>query len=905
MGKPKYSIGIDLGTTNCALAFAPLDAKASASEILPISQWISSATLAALETLPSFLYLPSDEESAALGGQSKGGNWVTGLFARDQTMAHPGRVVSSAKSWLSTASIDQTTNFLPWGSDQLSEAEKLSPVRASSLLLNYLRSAWDDAFPQAKFDEQQITITVPASFDASAQRLTLKAAQDAGFPKSVRLLEEPQAAFCRWLEANDALATFQKSIPELVERAQCVLVVDVGGGTSDFSLFEVRMRSNQKLPEIKRVAVSDHILLGGDNIDLAMAHVIAEVQLDGSLSPDQWSHLIAQCRRIKEEALSHPDQKEEFKLAVPGRGSGLFAGTLTAAFLPEDIQIILFEGFYPECEADDKPERATAGLREFGLPYAKDSAVTRHLAEFLSARPAIDAVLFNGGSLKPLAIQERLTHVIGKWQGKTPAVLPNIEPDLAVARGAASYGWMLQNQSSRIEAGASRTIFLEVKTEGESESLVCVLPKGTPQEQDVVVDDLNLELQANQPVVFQLVSSTRHDHIKAGEVISPGKSDFHRLPPLQTIAKAGGRNSIPVHLNSRVNAIGLLQIECVDLKDLEQRWPLEFCLSGVGHPVKSGGAAKDLGFSRSTLDAARGRIEKLFNRPSDPTDKLTVNRLTGSLEKLFNQPKQEWNALLLRKLWETHIQCLEWNYLSIDHEECWIAFAGFLLRPGFGVQFDEARIDQLWRPEETGYEYRDKRIELARYVMWRRVSGGLNRERQEALTAECLKKFRLPAKPSAETVRLVGALERLGRDQKGELCDCLLLRGSELATAGGYSDPYWNSLMLLLNRAPIYAGPETVLPAEKVATAFETLRKLDWNESPLISIVPLFLRAARLVDNPALDLPKKLRSDIIYKLRKSGVAPVKLSPIERFQELEGSEQISLLGESLPPGLILR
>ncbi|MDF1816688.1 MAG: Hsp70 family protein [Verrucomicrobiales bacterium] len=903
MSKAQYSIGIDLGTTNCALAYAPLAADNSDSTILPVSQWDTATTLVESDTLPSFLYRPGKEEAAQLQGKAGGGDWIAGRFAREQTTSNPARVVLSAKSWLSTSGIDQNTNFLPRNSDQLTEQGKLSPTRASALLLNYLRNAWNDEFPDAKFDDQQITVTVPASFDAAAQRLTLQAAKDAGYPAGVRLLEEPQAAFCRWLETNDAAAAFHDTLPELAERPQCILVVDVGGGTSDFSLFEVRTKKNSALPAIKRIAVSEHILLGGDNIDLAMAHVVAEIQFESSLSPDQWSHLIAQCRRIKEQALANPDSQENFKIAVPGKGSGLLDSTLTAELSPDDMQIILFEGFYPECEADELPEKTAAGLREFGLPYAKDSAVTKHLAAFLSGRPQVDAVLFNGGSLKPEPIQEKLRAVIGKWQGHTPAILPNPEPDLAVARGAASYGWFLQNQSSRIEAGAARSLFLEVAEKDGGTSLVCILPKGTPQEEDVVIDHLNLSLQANQPVTFQLYSSPRLDNVKAGEVLPPNKHDLHRLPPLETIAKAEGRDAIPVHLSAKINAIGLLQLECVDLQDLEVRWPLEFILSGASQPVGSS-AASDIGISRPKLKNAQKRIRKMFSSPLNPKDKLTANRLIASVEKIVELPKHEWNAILLRKLWETHAECLEWSYISIDHEETWIALAGYLLRPGYGVKFDEERIDQLWHPEETGYEFPGKRIDPARYVLWRRVAGGLDRQRQEKLAAECLQKLQTAAKPSAEAVRLIGALERLGPAQKSEFCRLLLDKGKDLAESGGYSDPYWVSLMLLLNRAPVYAGPETVLPTDEVETAFAALRKLDWKREDLSSIPPLFLRAARQIDDPALDLPKKLRNDILSKLKKSGVPPVKLAPVQQYQEIERDEQASLLGETLPPGLVL-
>ena len=903
MNTARFSIGIDLGTTNCALAFAPLSADASKSEVMPVSQWDSATSLIESETLPSFLYLPGEKED--LRGKSKGGKWIVGRFAQNQTVANPGRVVQSAKSWLSTPAVDPTTKFLPWGGDVLAEADKISAIRASGLLLNYLKSAWDERF-EAKFDEQEITITVPASFDASAQRLTLEAAHEAGFPKSVRLLEEPQAAFYRWMEAHESQNTLVEILPELGKRAHAIAVVDIGGGTSDFSLFEIRLRKHKTLPEIKRIAVSDHLLLGGDNIDLALAHV-AQMQLETDLSADQWSHLIAQCRIVKEQALADPSRTTNFKVAVPGRGSGLIASTLSAELDPEDVQMVLFEGFYPQCEADDKPDRAVAGLQEFGLPYAKDSAITKHLAAFLAGRPQVDAVLFNGGSLKPESIQERLTEAISDWQGSKPVVLPNAEPDLAVARGAASFGWLLEHQASRIQAGAARSLFLEVGGDGDQSSLVCIMPKGTPPEEEVLIDDLDLELQVNMPVSFQLLSSSRYDDAEPGEVISRRTTDFHRLPPLETTASSrkrpGDKERVSVFLSTKLNAVGLLQLECVDAADSSARWPLEFNLSGKNHPAAAG-PSLDLGVSEEKLAKAEKRIVDLFSRDLNKRDKLTATRLTTSLEKILGLPKHEWNAVLLRKLWETLADCLGWTYISQEHEEAWLGIGGFLLRPGFGIQFDEERIDQLWKSEDTNYEFPSKKIDLARYVLWRRVSGGLSFERQTMLSQESLPLLS-KQKPPVEVVRMVGALERLTPEQKATLCEPILAKGLELAEQNGYSEPFWTALTQLLNRAPIYAGTESVLPPETVATTFDALQKLDWRREDLAGIVPLFLRAARRVESNSVDLPKKLRNEILAKLRKSKVPATKLTPLEKFVEVEKSDQVNLMGESLPPGIVLK
>ena len=302
------------------------------------------------------------------------------------------------------------------------------------------------------FEEQDITITVPASFDAVAQQLTLDAAREAGYPEDVRLLEEPQAAFYRWLEHGDTQGDTWKKGSGRDEHH--VLVVDVGGGTTDFTLFEVTSQSGTTTPHIKRIAVSDHLLLGGDNIDLAIAHRVESRLTQDPLSSVQWNFLVALCRDLKERCLSDPSD-QVFPVSIPGRGSSLFSGTLSGQIARTEVESIVLDGFFPECDAGDQPERTQAGLREWALPYAADSAVTRYLAEFLHDRPPVNAILFNGGSLYPERLRLRLQKLIGRWQnGAEPQILHNPEPSLAVARGAARFGRIVRRRAQRIEAGS-------------------------------------------------------------------------------------------------------------------------------------------------------------------------------------------------------------------------------------------------------------------------------------------------------------------------------------------------------------------------------------------------------------------------------------------------------------------
>src|SRR5882672_1448897 len=498
MIRARFSIGIDLGTTNCALAFVPLHGEAM-SEILGIPQWETLSGITESSALPSFHYLPDEAAAAQIQGREAGNEeWIVGRLARKKAGESPGRVVHSAKSWLCHHTSDRSAPFLPLGSDDIAGNSKISPVRASALILNHLKGAWDSRFADAgadfEFDGQEITVTVPASFDAAAQRLTLLAAAEAGFPETTRLLEEPQATFYCWLEQHDFATDLGSKLPNDNNETHRVLVVDIGGGTSDFSLFELRSHSRSSAPRIKREAVSDHILLGGDNVDLAIAHLLEPRLIGerGKLSGPQWDDLVARCRDLKEKTLSREGRPDEpFPISLPGRGSGLVAAAHTAQLTRAEVQAVLLDGFFPECDSQAHPYRTQTALKDWGLPYASDSAVTRHLADFLRGRPRVDAILFNGGSLHPAVLRQRICQLVGKWQGgRSPLALENADPDLAVARGAALFGKSVHRNAEHIEAGAARSVFLEVLSEQSREnagqawrSLVCVLPRGASSRQ--------------------------------------------------------------------------------------------------------------------------------------------------------------------------------------------------------------------------------------------------------------------------------------------------------------------------------------------------------------------------------------------------------------------------------------
>jgi molecular chaperone DnaK (HSP70) len=918
MPPPKFSIGIDLGTTNCAMAFQTLDGANPHSNPYLIPQWETATGFSELSTLPSFLYLPTDQESAQMSAQrARPGEWVPGRFARKKAVESPGRVVHSAKSWLCHHAVDRTAAFLPWRSDAIPVDKRISPIRASALLLEYLRVAWDAMFAKqgALFNEQEIIITVPASFDAAAQRLTLDAACEAGYPERVRLLEEPQAAFYCWLEQHQTSDQFWGQIKG--EQTQHLLVIDIGGGTSDFSLFAINSGTAQ--PQIKRIAVGEHLLLGGDNIDLALAHHLASRLTNSELSPTQWNFLVARCRDLKERCLAE-SSGDTFPVSIPGRGSGLLGGTLSGQITRANIESIVLDGFFPACDADDQPARTQAGLREWTLPYAPDSRVTLYLAEFLRGLPPVDAILFNGGSLYPKVLRTRLQQQIARWQdGVEPRILHNSALDLAVALGAAGFGGIIHRRAQRIEAGAARAIYLEVHKRAEKEraapALVCLLPRNAPSEEEFRIDQPGLELRVNRPVRFQPYYSTRHLDDKAGSVVAWNDRDFHKLPPLQATARVTVRspkdNKVPVTLTARMNELGLLHVACVSADPaIHESWPLEFDLRphllGDADLEQSTATAApaDLGVDPAKLDAARRRIVTLFSRPLDTRDKLTAANLLKSLEKILELPKAEWNLGLIRSLWPALNESFSCREESVEHEEAWLILAGFLLRPGFGAEQDSGRIDQLWRLHTDQLAYPGKRTQIQRYILWRRVAGGLSQERQEMILAPELPKLRTQKSPPLELVRLTGSLERIGSGTKTEMIELFTRTACELAMNKQHCPPYLVALGLLLNRAPLYAGPDSVVPAIQVEQAFDALSDLDWSESEFAEIQTLFLRASRIVDDPAIDLPRAIREKIARKLEQSGVSPVKLERVRTFVPIAGSERANLFGESLPPGLVI-
>jgi len=576
-------LGIDLGTTNSALATASDD---QAPVAQAITQVVGPGEIAERPTLPSFLLLPSEQEVPASHLQlpwSGPMRYAVGTFARDRGAELPHRLVASAKSWLCNPAIDRTAQVLPFRGAQreLDEAmqggERVSPVNASARYLAHLRAAWDDANPDEPADEQEVLVTVPASFDPVARELTVVAAREAGFDK-VTLLEEPQAAFYAYLAARgDA---WRKDLSP----GDVVLVCDLGGGTTDFSLIEVRDDAGNLT--VERIAVGDHILLGGDNMDLALA-ALAQRGIDKQLDAMQQRALVYAARSAKEALLS--DQPPaSVPISILARGSKLVGGTIKTKLEREAAEALLVDGFFPKVEADAKAQRRrSVGLKELGLPYAHDPAITRHLAEFLGRFGRMPtAVLFNGGVMKAKKIQARIVELLRTWTGRDVRVLAGADLDLAVALGAAYYGQARRGKGIRIRGGTARAYYIGIESAmpaipGFAPPLkaLCVAPQGLEEGSTVELPDDELGVVVGETSTFRFFAAATRADDTAGALVDADAEGIAELDPVEKLVEVeGDRKSgdlVPVRLEAHVTEVGTLELWCV-ARDGHGRWKLEY-----------------------------------------------------------------------------------------------------------------------------------------------------------------------------------------------------------------------------------------------------------------------------------------------------------------------------------------
>lgn len=591
---PRYIVGIDLGTTNTVVAYVPVGEEQPPIQLLPIPQIVAAGTVESRSMLPSFLYvaLEAEQRSGAYDlPWQRGLGHVVGEWARRQAAETPQRVVGAAKSWLACSRVDRRQPILPWNAPD--EVPRISPVLASQRYLEHAAAAWHAAFPDAPLAEQIVVLTVPASFDASARELTREAALAAGLPESVVLLEEPQAAVYAWLA--DRGDRWRK----LLRVGDKVLVCDVGGGTTDLSLIGVAEENGQLF--LERLAVGNHLLVGGDNMDLALAHRMAGLFAEKGVKLDPWQSVALwhACRTAKESLLS-PGGPETHTISILGRGTRLVGGTVSVEVDRQIVARLLVDGFFPFAALADRPaRRAASGFRELGLPFETDTAITRHLAAFLSAHGDSGAaaqpthVLFNGGVFKADVLRHRLLEVLATWfPGEPPPQPLHGAPDLdhAVARGAAYYGWVKQHGGMRIRGGTARAYYVGIETAGPAVPgaprplrALCVVPIGMEEGSETDVPSDEIGLVVGEPAHFRFFSSSVRKQDRPGDLLEQWRDDeLQETDSMETTLPRDEKileDYVPVQFHSKVTELGMLELWCHSTQT-SGRWKLEFSVRG-------------------------------------------------------------------------------------------------------------------------------------------------------------------------------------------------------------------------------------------------------------------------------------------------------------------------------------
>lgn len=919
MKQHRYIIGIDLGTTNSAVSYVDLSDESISKpqiQIFRIPQVTAPGEISRLSVLPSFLFITGeydiDIESTSLPWDNRPSK-ISGAYARDYGKKVPSRLVFSAKSWLCHSKVDRKSSILPWGSDK--SVKKVSPVAASSVYLNHIRMAWNTRMgddEDAWMENQMVILTVPASFDEVARDLTVEAARMAGI-SNVVLLEEPLAAFYSWLGRHET--EWQRH----VSSGNLILVCDVGGGTTDFTLIALQeIDGNQRF---ERIAVGDHLILGGDNIDLTLARTIAE-KMQGStgqqLSLDRWQSLCHQCREAKEAILS--DAAESKTITLIGEGRSLIAGTLSSNLDKNEIEKTVLDGFFPIIEDSDLKtmgdKKQRKGITEFGLPYEKEPAITKHLCQFLSNHQSDiqnfiqtenvyqpDVILFNGGSLKPAWIQNRIGESIKSWSKseQTPSILKNPEPFLAVAVGAAYYGLVKMGHGVRVGSGSARSYYLGIDT-NEGKQAMCIVERGQEEGSENNFDNKTFEVLANQPVRFDLFSSSYRSGDNIGEIFNVDDS-FSLLPPLQTVIQYGKssiQKHIPIIIETQYSELGALSIWC-RAKQSEHRWQLRFELR---EKIKQKEILAIDTLEESQIEYVRDAVRKVFS----PNVEESPEKLMQRISEITDRQKEDWPLGMLRELVDLMVSLKKQRGLSPQHESRWLNLTGYAIRPGFGDPLDEHRVAQLWKLYKSGPQNpRNPQVLSEWWIFWRRISGGLTAGQQRQFMQDLNPLFKSKKNASRrilpqERIELwmtIANLERLSSEDKMEWVNRLLKE----MTPKKVKQQHWWALSRLCARELLYGPVDRVNDKQNLQQWIQWIMKQEWrNMKPIFSALS---QMARKTGDRKRDFDDNFQQSIIDWMQSHGAENNQIKYLSRVIAVSQIEEKTIFGESLPSGIILR
>ena len=919
----QYVIGIDLGTTNSAVSYVDVAAlkktmedtrqtpdKDSVIKVFNIPQLTGLGEFTKISVLPSFLYIPGEydiSKEVLKHPWKKREDLFAGTFARDHGSKIPSRLVSSAKSWLCNPGVDREAKILPWGSEGF---EKVSPVTATSEYLGHIRSAWNHFVKdEDRFLENQfVVITVPASFNEEARDLTMEAVKLAGFGESVTLLEEPLAAFYSWLIRHES--DWQTRVGE----GELILVCDVGGGTTDFSL--ITLKQTDGTPRFERVAVGDHLILGGDNIDLALARIVErKFQTKTSLTPDKWKTLCHRCREAKELILDKGENS--VRITIKGEGRALIAGTLSADLTRADVEDVLRSKFFTDVSTSESVEDESGKqIADFGLPFEKDACVTKHIVRFLENHketvekvlgkdsPMPDFILFNGGTLKPDLVQARIKEAIRRWfktsASQKPVILENDRPELAVGVGASYYGLVKQGIGVRVGSGSPRSYYLGISTGmGEGKQAVCLVERGLDEGSKIDLQALSFEVRANQPVSFDVFSSSFRSGDTAGDVVTVDDS-LSVMAPIQTIikfGKKGDKKQLPITIGAEYTEMGSLVMYCRSSVS-EHEWKLQFQLRNAGN---ISAAADNEVYDDALIQKACMLIEQAFFN-----DDATLKTIVRSLEDIVSQRKANWPLSFLRQLADKLINNAQIRSTSAAHEARWLNLTGFCMRPGFGDAFDQERVRQLWKIYLGGLIYeKAPQNRLEWWIFIRRIAAGLKAGQQRQFFQDTSGMLIKPGKNKMtpqEQVELwmaSGNMERLLVKDKEALSRPLI----KLIKPGKKMDRHLWTLSRLGARELLYGSADRIIPAVEVQKWIQKIMKVNWSENDPVD--NLVVTLARKTGDRTRDLSEEALEQISQWMVAQGASSDNIIRLKEKIEIGIKERSLQFGERLPTGLILK
>ncbi len=896
-----YSVGIDLGTTNCVIAAIDLkNNHGSYPEVItiPIVQRTDEESIGETNKLPSFLFYPTQNQRESLpqfGLDSEG--WVIGMAAQTLGRKISGRLITSAKSWMCHNRADKKSSILPWGGSD--DVEKISPIKATELILKHLKYSWDQSEigKDAPLEHQILTITLPASFDQAARELTLEACANAGMSHA-KLLEEPQAAFYNWISLRKG------RWEEALGSSRKVLVCDIGGGTSDFSLVECFEEEGSF--KFNRVAVGDHLLLGGDNMDLGLAH-LAESKISSSkksLNQSQWL-LLSQLTRHAKETLLSDSEESEIKIRLPGSGTKVIGGLRQTTINKDEVEGMILNGFFNDLNYSNYQSRKNSGIKELGLPYEQEPAITWHILDFIKRHESEvsfpDAILFNGGALEPDSIRERILEVLKK-NGPNDNNIRILESDSladAVARGAAFYGFSSNRGGVKIGGGVPVAFYLGFQKDGV-DSQVCIIPKGTEAHEKVCLDIPGLEVKTNTPVSFPLFQSDTYPLDETGQVRN---LEIDATGDLKTQVKFGKsfEKMVPVDIEGEVSELDTLNLT-LKSENTDHHWKLEFDLRSNKTESQDTIEQQDnKETNKIQFEINDAWIEGFFN-----TQK---GGLVKSLEKEFELKRQDMSIPTIRQIADSLLNKSDLHKKNPKEEARWLNACSYCIRPGFGHPSDENRRNKIWSLFKNGPNAsNDTSAKIEWAILWRRCAPGLESGRQNDLYQR--NKRSLTDKKGnpvfkaegAEFWRLMASLEHIPVKDKEKM-------GSLLITQLQNNPSAHIELMLWAisrfgARLPMQASIENIVSPKCAQTWTRSLLKLKQYlgkglENTLVEL-------CRKTDERSIDVDTSCTEEVIhfFEQYKEDHAQKVCEPLLEYAQREVFEQSQMLGENLPVGLQL-